>query len=93
MASFTKKTVVTTVGGKLSKSVDKVMQKGSEMLDKGMEMLDAGMDMLDEALEHTETVSTTIRVSLSSEHVNALLKGRILEFKADSTTIRIEMDA
>lgn len=82
-----KKTVVVTsgkVGGKLSKSIGKMMDKASETLDAGMKVLDDVLDAADEA------VSTTIRIRLTPEQVSDLCEGHTLQFKADGTIIRIE---
>lgn len=84
---FTEKTIVTTgkfSGSKLSKSIDALM-------DKGTEMLDAGMKVMDEAFKETdEAVSTTIRIRLSAQQISDLQANRTLTFKADGTTIRLE---
>lgn len=88
MSFFEKKTVITSTGkfssSKLSKSIDALM-------DKGTEMLDAGMKVMDEAFKETdEAVSTTIRIRLSAQQISDLRAGRTLTFKTDGTTIRLE---
>lgn len=87
---FTKKTTVVTstgkLSGKLSKSVDDLMAKGSEMLD-------AGMKVMHEAFKETgtdEAVSTTIRIRLTAQQIADLQVNRTLTFKAEGVTILLE---
>lgn len=85
---FTRKTTVVTgkIGGKLSKSVDSLLEKGAEMLD-------AGMKVMDEAFKEAETdeaVSTTIRIRLTKQQIADLQMNRTLTFKAEGVTILLE---
>ncbi len=88
---FSSKTTVTTgkIGAKLSKSID-------DLMDKGSELLDAGMKVVDEAFKEADTsdnvrVSTTIRVRLTPEQIESLKAGAVLGFKAEGTTITLEV--
>lgn len=87
---FTSKTTVTTgnLGKKLSKSIDNLMDKGSELLD-------AGMKVMDEAFKEADTsvnvkVSTTIRVRLTPEQLEHIKMGATLSFTAQGVTILLE---
>lgn len=88
---FTQKTVVTKTTGKFSSS--KFSKSVDSLLEKGTEMLDAGMKVMDEAFKETatdEAVSTTIRIRLTLQQVSDLQTGKPLTFRADGTTIRLE---
>lgn len=85
---FTRKTTVMTskLGGKLSKSFDNLMARGSEMLD-------AGMEVMDEAFKEAETdeaITTTIRIRLTAQQIADLQVNRTLTFKAEGVTILLE---
>jgi Golgi nucleoside diphosphatase len=88
---FTRKTVVTTTGNFSSKKISKAF---GGLMDKGMEMLDKATEMLDEMFyesEEPEIVTTTIRIRLTPQQISDLQAKRPLTFRADGTTIRLEV--
>jgi len=89
---FTQKTVVTKTTGNFSEKLSKSLD---DLMNKGMETLDAGMKVLDEAFketesDETESVTTTIRIILTPQHVSDLAANRTLTFKAEGVTILLE---
>lgn len=93
---FTEKTTVrrTTgkMSGKISKSVDDLMAKGSEMLDAGMKVMDEAFDEAFKGETLSEAVTTTIRIRLTTDQIDDLRVSRTLTCKAEGVTILLEKE-